>query len=120
MNDSFVSKKCIPCARGTNPYTPAECEMLLKKLEQEGASGWMISDAKALEKEFRFKNYKEALSFVNRLSCLAEEEGHHPDLFLSWGRVKISLMTHKIKGLSESDFIMACKFDRLYGETSHA
>lgn len=66
-----------------------------------------------LEHEYKFKNFKEALEFTNKVGALAEQQGHHPDIFLAWGKVKITLFTHKIDGLSESDFIMAAKISEL-------
>ena len=82
---------------------------LLKKL----GNNWAVINEHHLEKEFTFKNFREALAFTNKVGELAEAQGHHPDIGLSWGRVKITIWTHKIDGLTESDFIMAAKIDRL-------
>lgn len=83
-------------------------------LAQLGA-GWLLqhTDSDYLEKTYRFKNFREALDFVNRIGGLAEQVNHHPDIFLAWGRVTLSIWTHKIKGLSESDFVFAAKCDAL-------
>ncbi len=74
---------------------------------------WKLVDGHHIERTFSFKDFKEALAFTNKVGEIAEKEGHHPDIFLSWGKVKIVLWTHKIDGLSESDFILAAKFDKI-------
>lgn len=76
---------------------------------------WTIEKEQHLQREFRFPDFKQALTFVNRVGEIAEQEGHHPDILLAWGKVEITLWTHKINGLTESDFIMAAKIDRLNG-----
>ncbi len=105
----LADRKCVPCQGGTPPMTRREFEPLLTQLE-----GWEVPEDKKLVKTFRFKNFVEAVDFVNRITQVAEEEGHHPDLYVAWGKVTVYLWTHKIDGLSESDFIMAAKIDRLY------
>ena len=104
---SLKDKTCIPCKGGVPPLKGAEIVQLLREL----GNGWQVVDEHHLEKEYRFKNFQQALAFVNRVGAIAEEQGHHPDLFLSWGKVKIVLYTHKIDGLTESDFILAAKSD---------
>lgn len=100
-------KKCVPCEGGTIPLTRTEAEALLQKL-----SGWMLwPDGKTISKSIKFKDFKSAFTFATRIAALAEEEGHHPDLLISWGRVEIELSTHSIGGLSENDFILAAKID---------
>lgn len=74
---------------------------------------WKVVNEHHLEKEYQFKDFKEALDFTNQIGALAEEEGHHPDIHLGWGKVRIALWTHKINGLSENDFILAAKISRL-------
>jgi 4a-hydroxytetrahydrobiopterin dehydratase len=102
-----LSKKtCTPCKKGTPPLEKKEIETLLSALV-----GWKINDLGQLEKEYKFPNFQEALLFTNRIGALAEQEGHHPDLLLSYGKVKIILWTHKIQGLTENDFILAAKCD---------
>lgn len=103
----LTSKKCIPCTSGTPPLKGEKLHAFAKAL----GSSWKVVDGHHLEKEYRFKNFQEALDFTNKVGKIAEEEGHHPDIYLSWGKVKISLWTHKIDGLSESDFILAAKCD---------
>lgn len=106
----LADKKCVPCKEGTPPLKGKELENLFRDLEE----GWELIDEKKIEKTYRFKDFKGALAYVNDIGKIAEEEGHHPDIFLSWGKVKVTLWTHKIKGLSESDFIMAAKCDVAY------
>ena len=106
---SLAEAKCEPC-RGGIP--PLKGEALAKLLNRLGGN-WGVVDQHHLEKTFKFKNFAEALAFTNRVGELAESVGHHPDIHLSWGRVKIQVWTHKIDGLAESDFVMAAKIDVL-------
>jgi len=100
-------KHCVPCEGGMPPLTAEEIQPLLQQI-----SGWKVIADKALEKEFKKKDFAEALAFVNNIGKIAEEEGHHPDIFLhGWNKVKITLSTHAIKGLSENDFILARRID---------
>lgn len=108
MNGSeLTKKKCIPCSAATAPMGEKEITQYLPLLRE----GWEVKEEQRLEKTFLFKNFKKALDFTVAVGAIAEEEGHHPDIFLSWGKVKITLWTHKINGLSESDFILATKID---------
>lgn len=86
---------------------------LLRELEQQLGPGWKVVVDHHLEKEIDFPDFATGLAFVNRVGALAEEEGHHPDLFLAWGKVRISIYTHKVDGLTRSDFILAAKIDQL-------
>lgn len=106
----LFEKKCSACAGATAPMSEAECKKFLSELGES----WKLAEGKRIEKSFRFKNFKESLAFVERVGTMAESEGHHPDIFLSWGLVRITLWTHKIGGLSESDFIVAAKCDKIY------
>jgi 4a-hydroxytetrahydrobiopterin dehydratase len=108
----LASRACVPCKGGVPPLKGAE----LEELERQLGGNWEVIDEHHLEKEYRFKNFREALAFTNRVGELAEEVGHHPNIFLTWGKVKIELWTHKIDGLTESDFIWAAKADRLLAE----
>jgi len=110
MTESLADKKCVPCRGGTPPLRGKELEELHKSVPQ-----WTITNEHHIHREFRFPDFKQALEFVNRVGEVAEGEGHHPDILLSWGKVEIILWTHKIDGLTESDFIMAAKIDRLSG-----
>lgn len=105
----LASKKCIPCEVGALPLAREEAERFMTQLK-----GWQLStDVKSIEKTFSFKNFASALSFVNAVGEVAEEEGHHPDIDFGWGRARITLTTHAIKGLSENDFVLAAKIDAL-------
>jgi len=108
--EELSKKKCEPCEKGTPPLTREELQPLMQQI-----SGWELIDDKTIEKSYSFKDFAMALAFVNRVGEVAEKEGHHPDIYLGWGKVKISLMTHKIKGLTKSDFILAAKCDTLVG-----
>lgn len=103
-------KKCLPCTVGTPPLKDEKLQSLYKEL----GNSWKLIEDQRLEKEYKFKDFKEALLFTNDIGKLAEEEGHHPDIYLSWGKVKLTYWTHKIHGLSESDFVMAAKSDVCY------
>lgn len=108
LSSDLKHKKCVPCEGGAKPLTPDEYGAFLRS----ELSGWNAVDGKAIQKEYKFKNFKEALAFVNKAGALAEEEGHHPDINLhDWNNVTLSLSTHAIGGLSENDFILASKID---------
>jgi 4a-hydroxytetrahydrobiopterin dehydratase len=109
VRNELAIKECIPCKGG---IPPLKGEALAALVEQLGGD-WSLIDEHHLEKEFRFKNFREALSFTNRVGELAENQKHHPDICLGWGRVKIKIWTHKIDGLTESDFILAAKVDEV-------
>ena len=105
----LAGKTCVPCRGGVPPMPKAEAEGYLRE-----APGWtLIDDGKRIEREFKHKDFKAALAFVNQVGAIAEDEGHHPDITFGWGYAKVSLYTHKIKGLHENDFIMAAKINRL-------
>ena len=106
---SLAEKECVPSKAGTPPLKGKD----LNRLAVELGGGWRVIEEHHLEKEFKFKNFAEALAFTNRVGELAETEGHHPDIFLAWGLVKLTLWTHSINGLSESDFIFAAKVGNL-------
>jgi 4a-hydroxytetrahydrobiopterin dehydratase len=108
--DQLVAKKCAPCEGGVPPSTPEEAREQLQKLP-----GWRLTeDGQRIRKEWLAKNFMAAIDFFNRVAELAESEGHHPDLHLeSYRKVAIELWTHAIGGLSENDFILAAKIDRL-------
>ena len=107
MND-LAAKKCVPCEGGIPALKGVELRRMFSQLE-----GWNLVNEHHLEKEYLFKDFRQALDFVNRLGEVAEEEGHHPDIFLTWGKVKVTLWTHSVGGLSENDFILAAKADGL-------
>jgi 4a-hydroxytetrahydrobiopterin dehydratase len=107
MND-LASRQCVPCRGGVPPMEAHEIEKFLKDLD-----GWEAIAGHHLRKVYDFKNFREALAFVNRVGNLAEEQGHHPDICFGWGKAEITIWTHKIDGLTESDFVLAAKIDRL-------
>jgi 4a-hydroxytetrahydrobiopterin dehydratase len=104
----LASKQCVPCRGGVPPLHVEEIERLRAQL-----SGWEVVKEHHLKKNYGFSNFRDALKFVNQVGELAEEQGHHPDLCFGWGKVEISIWTHKIDGLTESDFILAAKIDEL-------
>lgn len=109
MSNDLARKACVPCRGGVPPLGGRE----LHDLQTALGGGWETVDGHHLEKEFDFEDFRAALDFTNRVGELAEEQGHHPDIYLSWGRVRIRIWTHKIDGLTESDFILAAKIDEL-------
>jgi len=109
MTNELAKKQCIPCKGGVPPLKGEN----LEKLRQQLDGNWMVVDEHHLEKEFKFKNFREALAFTNQVGELAETQGHHPDIYLAWGKVKLTVWTHKIDGLTESDFIFAAKVEAL-------
>jgi 4a-hydroxytetrahydrobiopterin dehydratase len=106
---ALADRECIPCKGGVPPLEGAELEAMTAALGGE----WTVVDGHHLEKLYRFADFRQALAFTNRVGELAEEQGHHPDIYLSWGKVRLDIWTHKIDGLHDSDFILAAKADRL-------
>ncbi|MBI4816070.1 MAG: 4a-hydroxytetrahydrobiopterin dehydratase [Deltaproteobacteria bacterium] len=105
---SLAEKDCVPCRGGVPPLSDGEVSRLLGEL----GGGWQVVEGHHLGKTFTFSDFKSALAFVNRIGELAEQQGHHPDLELGWGRVRIEIFTHAIGGLTESDFVLAAKCDQ--------
>jgi len=103
----LTQKKCVPCEAGTKPLEEAKVNELLNQIPN-----WTLKDGH-LYKKFKFRNFIEAMKFVNEVAEIAENEGHHPDFSVHYNRVEIELFTHAIKGLSENDFIVAAKIDEL-------
>ena len=108
MNE-LAEKECVPCKGGVPPLKGEPLQKLLRQLH----GGWRAVDEHHLEKEYTFTNFREALAFTNRVGELAESQNHHPDIYLAWGKVRITIWTHKIDGLTESDFVMAAKIEAL-------
>ncbi len=108
MSD-LASRECIPCRGGVEPLTGEELAGLHGKL----GNGWQVVDGHHLEKTYTFADFVQALDFTNQLGALAEEVEHHPEICLTWGRVRVTIYTHKIDGLNEADFVWAAKADRL-------
>jgi 4a-hydroxytetrahydrobiopterin dehydratase len=107
MSD-LAAKTCVPCRGGVSPLKGEDLSILQKQVD-----GWNIIEEHHITKTFKFPDFRGALKFVNHVGELAEEQGHHPDISLAWGKVDITTWTHKINGLTESDFILAAKIDQL-------
>jgi 4a-hydroxytetrahydrobiopterin dehydratase len=105
---SLASKTCVPCRGGVPSLKGKELESLHQQVPQ-----WKLISEHHITRSFTFPDFKQALDFVNRVGAVAEAQGHHPDILLAWGKVEVTLWTHKVDGLTESDFIMAAKIDEL-------
>lgn len=108
MAEPLAEKQCVPCRGGVPPLKGEALAALHQQVQD-----WTVVDEHHLVKTFKFPDFRQALAFTNRVGELAEEQGHHPDIYLAWGKVEITLWTHAINGLTESDFIMAAKINRL-------
>lgn len=109
MSSDLADRKCIPCSGDVPPLEGEE----LNEFRRELSNRWEVVDDHHLEGEFSFDDFQQALDFTNRVGEIAEEEGHHPNIYLTYGKVEIKIWTHAIDALSESDFILAAKIDRL-------
>jgi 4a-hydroxytetrahydrobiopterin dehydratase len=105
----LAAKTCVPCRGGVSALKGAELKALQTQVPE-----WSVVEEHHLTRNFGFADFKQALDFVNRVGALAETQGHHPDILLAWGKAEITMWTHKINGLTESDFIMAAKIDQLH------
>ena len=108
MNE-LANRVCVPCKGGIPPLKGKE----LKALQNQLGNGWNVVNEHHLKKKWKFDDFESALNFTNKIGSLAEDQGHHPDIYLAWGKVEIKIWTHKISGLTESDFILAAKIDRI-------
>jgi 4a-hydroxytetrahydrobiopterin dehydratase len=104
----LAARTCQPCKGGVPPLAGAELDALARQVPQ-----WKVVDAHHITRTFTFPDFKQALAFVNKAGAIAEEQGHHPDILLAWGKAEVTTYTHKINGLTESDFILAAKIDKL-------
>ena len=104
----LAQENCIPCRGGVPPLKGEKLDALQEKL----GNGWQIINEHHLEKEYIFADFRQALDFTVKVGEVAENQGHHPDIYLAWGKVKLTIWTHKIDGLTESDFILGAKVDR--------
>jgi 4a-hydroxytetrahydrobiopterin dehydratase len=107
---TLASRQCVPCKSGASPLEGDALSALRAQLDP----GWDVVDQHHLSKLYEFPNFVDALAYVNAVGALAEEQAHHPDLHLAWGRVRVEIWTHKIQGLHEADFVFAAKCDTLY------
>ena len=105
---SLSKKECVPCKGGVPPLNGEELERLERQVDR-----WDVVEEHHITKTYKFSNFVKALAFVNRVGDIAEAQGHHPDIFLTWGKVRITMCTHKIDGLTESYFILAAKIDEI-------
>ena len=110
----LIEQKCVPCETGTPPLAAAEARSLAQEVPN-----WSLKE-KEIEREFRFKDFRQSMTFVNKVADMAEEEGHHPDIYIFYNRVRLTLSTHNIGGLSPNDFILAAKIDSLLASASRA
>ena len=108
MNE-LANRVCVPCQGGIPPIKGKK----LKELQDQLGNGWNVINEHHLKKKWKFDDFESALNFTNKIGSLAEDQGHHPDIYLAWGKVEIKIWTHKISGLTESDFILAAKIDRI-------
>ena len=108
---ALADKECVPCKGGVPPLKGNE----LARVAGDLGGGWRVVDEQRLEKEYKFPDFKQALAFTNKVGEVAEGQNHHPDIYLTWGKVKLTVWTHKINGLTESDFVLAAKADRVLG-----
>jgi 4a-hydroxytetrahydrobiopterin dehydratase len=109
----LTEKHCVPCEVGTQPFDLETINGLLPMVPE-----WKLEDTTKIKRRFKFNNFIESMRFINEVAQLAEAEGHHPDIFVSYSYVRISLTTHNIGGLSENDFIMAAKIDEIFAKTA--
>ncbi|HVB33829.1 MAG TPA: 4a-hydroxytetrahydrobiopterin dehydratase [Patescibacteria group bacterium] len=111
----LAAKTCVPCRGGVPPLKGPALEDLSRQLPT-----WNIVREHHLARAFTFPDFRQALAFVDQVGALAEEQGHHPDIYLAWGKAEITIWTHKIDGLTESDFVLGAKIDRLYPQSPSA
>lgn len=113
---TLADQACVPCRGGVPPLDPERAKALLSELGDD----WELNPAGHLEKGFAFGNFADALAFANRVGEIAEAESHHPDLYVRWGQCRVEIWTHKISGLTESDFFLAAKISRAWGSGSRS
>ncbi len=110
---ALAEKHCVPCKGGVPPFTREEAEKYLQQVQ-----GWQLIDGNKIAKEFKFPNYLDGPAFAVKVGELADQEGHHPNIHIFYKKVRIEIWTHKINGLTESDFILAAKIDQLLNKLS--
>jgi 4a-hydroxytetrahydrobiopterin dehydratase len=107
--EDLARRQCVPCKAGIPPLAPDRVESLRRQISRD----WKLIDGHHLEREFRVKDFRQALALANRFGEIAEGQNHHPDLLVSWGKLRLTLYTHAINGLHENDFILAARIDAL-------
>lgn len=110
MTEQLADQQCIPCQGGVPPLKGEALNKLCEQLNDD----WNLVEEHHLERMFKFPDFAEALAFTNRIGAMAEEQDHHPEIYLTWGKVRLKIYTHKIDGLTESDFVWAAKADRIF------
>jgi 4a-hydroxytetrahydrobiopterin dehydratase len=110
MTEGLAGRQCEPCKGDVSPMQRGEILVMLDELR----GGWKVPEDHHLEKVYKFKDFAEALDFTNIVGGIAEEQGHHPDIHLAWGKVKVTVWTHKIDGLTESDLVFAAKVEETH------
>lgn len=105
----LAEQKCEPCEKGGKALEGKE----LADMEKQLGGGWKVVNGHHVQKEFKFKDFVEALNFTNKIGAIAEEQGHHPDIYLTWGKVRVEIFTHTVNGLTKNDFILAAKFEEI-------
>ena len=115
MGSELANKECVPCRGGTPPLAGDAVRDLLRELD-----GWTVEQEYHLTRTYTWPDFAKSLAFVNRIGEIAEQQNHHPDIYLAWGKVQVEVWTHKIKGLTESDFIFAAKVDAALAECQEA
>lgn len=114
--ENLQNQHCKPCEGGVAPLSKADAEATMKHV-----AGWALAESgKAISRNFTFKNFKEAMAFVNKVAEIAETEGHHPDIHVWWNKVKLELSTHAVGGLTTNDFILATAINNLHGKLFHS
>ncbi len=113
MEKPLADYACVPCKKGTPPLPPEEIAPLLARLD----NGWRVEANQKLVKRYKLRNFVEAVAFVDRITPVAEAEGHHPNLYVAWGKVEVFLWTHAAGGLTPNDFYLAAKIDRVYEQS---
>jgi len=110
MSTSLADQACVPCRGGVPPMAQDRAKELLRELDE----GWLLNAEGHIEREYRLKNFAQAMALANKVADIAEAQAHHPDLAIAWGKCKVEIWTHKIRGLTESDFYFAAKADRAF------
>ena len=110
MSTSLADQTCVPCRGGVPPMAQDRAKEFLRELDD----GWLLNAEGHLEREYRLKNFAQAMAFANKVADIAEAQAHHPNLAIAWGQCKVEIWTHNIRGLTESDFYFAAKADRAF------
>ena len=113
---NLADQKCVPCRGGVPPMDRSRAALMLSQL----GTSWQVNHSGHLERSYRFDDFSHSMAFANRVANIAEAEGHHPDLHVRWGECKVEIWTHKVNGLTESDFVLAAKTEKAFNDHSQA